>query len=75
MPDWQPATEVRNAVVTLCMLAILPASAVAQFSALGGRTAGAQVLVIGTYHMNNPGLDPVNVRADDVLGAEATTRD
>ena len=68
MPDWQPATEVRNAVVTLCMLAMLPASAVAQFSALGGKTAGAQVLVIGTYHMNNPGLDAVNVRADDVLG-------
>jgi hypothetical protein len=38
-----------------------------QFEALGGRTAGARVLVVGTYHMSNPGLDPVNIKADDVL--------
>jgi hypothetical protein len=39
----------------------------AQFDALGGRTAGAQVLVVGTYHMSNPGLDLINIKADDVL--------
>jgi hypothetical protein len=39
----------------------------AQFSVLGGPTAGARVLVVGTYHMSNPGLDPINIRADDVL--------
>jgi len=41
-----------------------------QFSVLGGPTAGARVLVVGSYHMSNPGLDPINVRADDVLSAK-----
>jgi len=42
----------------------------AQFGALGGKNAGAQVLVIGSYHMSNPGLDAVNIKADDVLAAK-----
>ena len=67
MPDWQLPAVVRRAVVTTLMLTSISASARAQFSALGGRTAGAQVLVIGTYHMNNPGLDAINIKADDVL--------
>ena len=29
---------------------------------LGGKTAGAQVLVVGSYHMSNPGLDAMNIR-------------
>lgn len=29
--------------------------------------AVAEVLVLGTYHMNNPGQDIVNMKADDVL--------
>ena len=29
----------------------------------------AQLLVVGTYHMSNPGADLANVRADDVLAA------
>ena len=67
MPDWQVPAVVRRAIVTALMLTATSASAHAQFSALGGRTAGAQVLVIGTYHMNNPGLDAINIKADDVL--------
>jgi hypothetical protein len=66
MPDWQVTAVVRRALVTTLMLTISTAAR-AQFSALGGRTAGAQVLVIGTYHMNNPGLDAINIKADDVL--------
>jgi hypothetical protein len=67
MPDWQVGAVVRCAFVSTLMLTVVSASAEAQFSALGGRTAGAQVLVIGTYHMNNPGLDAINIKADDVL--------
>lgn len=29
--------------------------------------AAVEVLLLGTYHMDNPGLDEVNVEADDVL--------
>ena len=29
-----------------------------------------QVMLLGTYHMDNPGLDEVNVKADDVLADE-----
>jgi len=68
MPDWQVRAVVRPHAVTLLMLITGSASvARAQFAALGGKTAGAQVLVIGSYHMSNPGLDAVTVRADDVL--------
>ena len=67
MPDWQVPAVVRRALVTTSMLTAVSASARAQFSALGGRTAGAHVLVVGTYHMNNPGLDAINIKADDVL--------
>ena len=67
MPDWQVPAVVRQAFVTALMLTAAAAPASAQFAALGGRTAGAQVLVVGTYHMNNPGLDAINIKADDVL--------
>jgi hypothetical protein len=68
MPDWQVRTVVQVVVVTVLMLTSGSTRAArAQFAALGGKTAGAQVLVIGTYHMSNPGLDAVTVKADDVL--------
>jgi hypothetical protein len=68
MPDWQVAAKARNVVVTVLMLTLGSTRiASGQFASLGGRTAGAQVLVIGTYHMSNPGLDAVNITADDVL--------
>jgi uncharacterized small protein (DUF1192 family) len=65
MPDWQTGAKARNIVVTMAVLAASPALARAQFAVLGGKTAGAQVLVIGSYHMSNPGLDALSVTADD----------
>ena len=68
MPDWQVPAKVRKLLVTVLMLSLGSTRiATSQFASLGGRTAGAQVLVIGMYHMSNPGLDAVNVTADDVL--------
>ena len=69
MPDWQVPAVVRRTVVTTLMLTVASTTH-AQFASLGGRTAGAQVLVVGTYHMNNPGLDAINLKADDVLAAK-----
>ncbi|WP_232702961.1 DUF5694 domain-containing protein [Halobacterium wangiae] len=34
------------------------------------RPGQVRVLLLGTYHMDNPGLDEVNVDADDVLGED-----
>src|SRR6478736_4388739 len=68
MPEWQAAAKARNVLVTVLMLTFGSGrAAAAQFATLGGKTAGAQVLVVGTYHMSNPRLDAVNVTADDVL--------
>lgn len=43
---------------SLALLATVPAY---------GQAAPVQVMVLGTYHMDNPGQDLVNVRAADVL--------
>src|SRR5215211_6323958 len=70
MPDWQVASKgqlARCLSLAAVLCAVVTRTAEAQLSALGGRTAGAQVLVIGSYHMSNPGLDVVNIKADDVL--------
>ena len=68
MPDWQAAAKARNMLVTVVMLTFgSGGAATAQFASLGGKTAGAQVLVVGAYHMSNPRLDAVNLTADDVL--------
>ena len=70
MPDWQVTAKAHAVLVTTLMLTTLPVRpAMAQFAALGGRNAGAQVLVVGSYHMSNPGLDAVNVTAEDVLSS------
>jgi len=34
------------------------------------RPPEVEVLLLGTYHMDNPGRDAVNVEADDVLSAD-----
>lgn len=34
---------------------------------------GVHLLILGTYHMDNPGLDAVNVEADDVLSPRRQT--
>ena len=67
MPVWQVTRKARTVLVTLTALTSLPVASSAQFTVLGGKTAGAQVLVVGSYHMSNPGLDAISVRADDVL--------
>ena len=70
MPVWQVAAKGQSSFVTLSVftaLALTPLPARAQFATLGGKTAGAQVLVVGSYHMSNPRLDAVNITADDVL--------
>jgi len=69
MPEWQAAAKARNVLMTALMLTFGSGrvAAAAQFASLGGKTAGAQVLVVGSYHMSNPRLDAVNVTADDVL--------
>ena len=66
MPLWQVSRKGQKRFAAV-LLAAMPAVAPAQFTPLGGKTAGAQVLVVGSYHMSNPGRDAVSVRADDVL--------
>jgi hypothetical protein len=44
---------------------IIPAAPV--FSDANCATPSAKLLIVGTYHMDNPGLDAINVHADDVL--------
>jgi len=48
----------------LCLLALSLAAAV---PAAAQQPARAEVLVLGVYHMNNPGHDIFNTQADDVL--------
>lgn len=51
------------------MLVLLCLSLFASETA-AGTPAPVQVMVLGTYHMGNPGLDLHNVQADDVLTSE-----
>jgi len=55
------------AVLGLCTLAAAPASAQQQTPASPAGRARAEVLVLGTFHMANPGRDLFNTQADDVL--------
>ena len=48
--------------IFVCLCALFAAPAFAQSSA-----ARAEVLVLGVYHMSNPGRDIFNTKADDVL--------
>jgi hypothetical protein len=45
----------------------LLAIAALAFPAAAGAAEPIDVMVVGTYHMDNPGLDLANVKADDVL--------
>src|SRR5258705_11834652 len=51
------------AVLIFARVALTAASAVAAL----GQQAKPEVLVLGTYHMSNPGRDVFNMKADDVL--------
>src|SRR5512134_1038272 len=53
-----------------CMLALILGATLPAVSTLAEKPAGpsrAEVLVLGVYHMSNPGRDIFNMRADDVL--------
>lgn len=57
----------RHTALRLLMLTALAAVARAQSSASEPEARRAEVLVLGTYHMANPGRDIFNTQADDVL--------
>ena len=57
---------VRTCLVALAAMAI-PSVATAQASA---EPEPVQVMVMGTYHFANPGLDMANIEVDDVLAVE-----
>lgn len=52
------------------MLPCLLAGILLASNAAGDPPVPAQVMVLGTYHMGNPGLDLTNVQADNVLTPE-----
>ena len=59
-------------IVCAAALALLSASATAQTAARDPEEKSCaadsvEILILGSYHMGNPGLDAVNVQADDVL--------
>ena len=57
----------RATIAALTLWAVSPLPAVSQQSPAEKPTARAEVLVLGVYHMSNPGRDVVNMQADDVL--------
>lgn len=52
--------------LSIACLAVLPFPAAAQSGAPAPAPAPVEIMILGTYHMSNPGLDLVNMRADDV---------
>src|SRR5438874_11537044 len=52
---------------SLCVLALALGAAFPAASQQSPAPARAEVLVLGVYHMANPGHDIVNMQADDVL--------
>ena len=59
----------RPTIIALIVCAVSALPAGSQQSTAGNLTAPAraEVLVLGTYHMANPGRDIVNMQVDDVL--------
>ncbi len=57
----------RDLVTALTLLAASPLTAVTQPSPVKSAVAEVEVLVLGLYHMANPGRDIVNMQVDDVL--------
>jgi hypothetical protein len=57
-------------LTTVLLVVASPLSAQTPARIAAGETCsedGVQLLILGSYHMGNPGLDAVNVEADDVL--------
>ena len=67
--------QIKSPLALLLVIVIATCSALAQteaeksprVSSCGAKSA--KILILGTYHMNNPGLDDKNTQADDVLSA------
>jgi hypothetical protein len=57
----------RATIAALTLWAVGPLPAVSQQSPAEKPAARAEVLVLGVYHMSNPGRDIFNMQADDVL--------
>lgn len=57
----------RLAAVALLALPIACAALPESADSAGASAAKIEVMVLGTYHMDNPGADLVNMEADDVL--------
>jgi hypothetical protein len=59
--------------LTLAAATWSPALALTVKSAADCPANTAQILILGSYHMNNPGLDAINTAADDVLSSRRQT--
>jgi hypothetical protein len=61
--------QLRTIIVALTLWALSPLPGFSQQSVTESATSGArpEVLVLGVWHMANPGSHVVNVEADDVL--------
>jgi Family of unknown function (DUF5694) len=57
----------QSAMLSLVVVAMLTMSALAQGTSSKEEVKRAEVLVLGVYHMANPGHDIFNMQADDVL--------
>jgi hypothetical protein len=60
----------RLLIVALGLTALAPVALASQSSPAVQPSAGAEVLVVGVYHMSNPGHDVFNTETDDVLSPQ-----
>lgn len=60
--------QASRAAAAALLLAVSFCASAAQTKDPSCGDKSAQILILGTYHMDNPGQDAINLRADDVLG-------
>lgn len=63
----------RRSLPFLGLLLLTPTAFAASAADRNCADPSAKLLILGTYHMANPGLDAVNVEADDVLAPRRQT--
>jgi hypothetical protein len=68
----QSRTSIAAVALTLCAFSALPAVSQSPVER-GAAPRRAEVLVLGVYHMANPGRDIFNTQADDVLAPKRQT--
>ncbi len=66
-------TRCRLLIVALGLTALAPVSLASQSSRAVQPAGRAEVLVVGVYHMSNPGRDVFNTQTDDVLSPQRQT--